>query len=165
MRVGELILRFPRSGRVLWIGIRPGRREPVVGVAAVWVSAYSGLIGDHHLARSDKRQVTLLQFEHLSAVGSFLGRSIDASVLRRNLVVEGINLLALKGRKVRIGEAVLEVTGHCHPCSRMEEALGRGGFTAMRGHGGVTAKVVAGGMVQLGDKITVLSEGDGGETD
>ena len=71
-------------------------------------------------------------------------------LVRRNLVVEGINLLALKGRLVRIGEAVLEVTGECHPCSRMEQALGVGGYNAMRGQGGLTARVMVGGDAAAG---------------
>jgi MOSC domain-containing protein YiiM len=71
-------------------------------------------------------------------------------------MVEGINLLALKGRSVRIGEAVLEVTGECHPCSRMELALGVGGYNAMRGQGGLTARVMVGGILRLGDVVAQL---------
>lgn len=77
--------------------------------------------------------------------------------LRRNIVVSGINLLALKNQSFQLGEAVLESTGPCHPCSRMEEALGAGGYNAMRGHGGITARVISPGNVQVGDKCVVVS--------
>ncbi|MGH8476075.1 MAG: MOSC domain-containing protein [Methylococcales bacterium] len=63
-------------------------------------------------------------------------------MLGRNLVIAGINLLALKNCRFRIGEVVLEATGLCHPCSKIETALGPGGLNAMRGHGGLTARVV-----------------------
>jgi len=82
---------------------------------------------------------------------------IDPQLTRRNLVVAGINLLALIKRQVRIGsEVVLEITGNCYPCSRMEDNLGDGGYSAMRGHGGVTARVICSGTIQLGDNICVF---------
>jgi MOSC domain-containing protein YiiM len=73
---------------------------------------------------SGKRQVTLIQGESLAAIASHLGlETLAPEVLRRNLVTRGINLLALKDRKFRIGDAVLEMTGECHPCSHLEETL------------------------------------------
>lgn len=104
------------------------------------------------------RQVTLMQAEHLHAIGIYLGREmVSPELLRRNVVVAGINLLSLKGRRFRLGPAVLETTGECHPCSRMEETLGPGGYNAVRGHGGITARVMAGGAVRVGDAIELAA--------
>jgi MOSC domain-containing protein YiiM len=83
---------------------------------------------------------------------------IDPAQIRRNVVVEGINLLALQDHRVQIGEAVVDITGLCHPCSRMEEVLGPGGYNAMRGHGGLTARVVRPGAIKLGDEVRLLHE-------
>jgi MOSC domain-containing protein YiiM len=74
-------------------------------------------------------------------------------MLRRNLVVRGLNLLALKGHRFRVGAALLEYSGECHPCSRMEETLGVGGYNAVRGQGGIIARVIEGGPVRLGDPV------------
>ena len=78
---------------------------------------------------------------------------VDPAALRRNLVVSGINLLALKNARLKVGAARLEVVGPCQPCSRMEEAIGPGGYAAMRGHGGMTARVLVGGAVSVGDVV------------
>ena len=159
--LAALMARFPRSGRLEWIGLRSGHRRPVQVVAQTRAIEARGLDGDRRLARpqvgpAGKRQVTLLQHEHLLVVARLLGRAdLDPALLRRNLVVSGLNLLALKDRDFRIGAAVLRFTGLCHPCSRMEEVLGAGGYNAMRGHGGITAAVVAGGDVAVGDVVEV----------
>ncbi|MXP65077.1 MOSC domain-containing protein [Roseomonas sp. M0104] len=145
-----------RPGRVCWIGLRPARREPLAPQAAVALDPETGLAGDHYSSRTRRaRQVTLIGAEDLAAIASFLGRdAVAPEMLRRNIVVSGINLLALKGQRIRLGTARLEVTGECQPCSRMEEILGAGGYNAVRGHGGLTARVVAGGEVRLGDFLT-----------
>ena len=152
-----LMARFPRAGRLDWIGLRPRHRSPVLVVQSAEALLDRGLVGDRHLDRGGgKRQVTLIQAEHIVAVARMVGRdNIDPGVLRRNLVVSGINLLALKDHEFRIGDATFRFTGLCHPCSRMEEALGRGGYNAMRGHGGMTAAVTAGGEIRVGDGVEV----------
>jgi MOSC domain-containing protein YiiM len=102
------------------------------------------------------RQVTLMQYEHLPVIAQFARvTSVDPVGLRRNLVVSGINLLALKNLKIRVGKALLEIVGPCHPCSRMEETIGEGGYAAMRGHGGMTARILESGAIKVGDEIRV----------
>jgi MOSC domain-containing protein YiiM len=157
--IDALTGRFPRGGQVVWIGLRPRRLAPVRAVAAVEALAGTGLDGDHYgTLPGGKRQVTLVQAEHLTVVGALLGEPpIEPHRLRRNLVVSGINLLALKGQRFRVGSALLEGTGLAHPCSRMERELGPGGYNAMRGHGGITARVVGGGVIRVGDGVVHTS--------
>ena len=151
---------FPRAGRVVWIGVRPARLAPLASLQVVEAIAGVGLQGDHYQARrGSKRQVTLIQAEHLAVIGALLGEApIDPARLRRNLVVSGINLLALKDRRFRIGGVLLEGSGLAHPCSRMEQALGAGGYNAMRGHGGLTARVIESGRIALDDAVVVVAD-------
>jgi MOSC domain-containing protein YiiM len=152
----DLINTIAQPGKVAWIGLRPARRATLEPVEAVEVGE-DGLTGDH--GRAGKRAVTLIQQEHLAVIGAFLGiPPVDPALLRRNIVVSGINLLALKGRTIQIGTARVAVTGPCAPCSRMEEALGTGGYSAVRGHGGVTAHVVEPGLIARGDAVRPLDE-------
>ena len=146
---------FPRAGRLDWIGLRPARRAALLEVNHVEVLADHGLIGDHKAQHAGgQRQVTLIQREHLDAVAALLGcNAVDPALVRRNLVVSGINLLALHDAPFEIGGVLFEGAGLGEPCSRMEEALGTGGYNAMRGHGGIIARVIAGGVIRLGDAV------------
>ncbi len=115
-----------------------------------------GIVGDHYrAARNGARQVTLIAAEDVAAVASFLRRpEISPDLLRRNLLTRGVNLVALKGRRVRIGSVILEITGECAPCSRMEANLGPGGYNALRGRGGLTSRIIEGGNVRIiGDAV------------
>ncbi|HVL58124.1 MAG TPA: MOSC domain-containing protein [Burkholderiaceae bacterium] len=153
-KLTQLLTAPTRPGRVVWIGLRAARRAPVRAVEAAVAEADSGLLGDHYGRRHGSRQVTLVQAEDLAAIASYLGqREVDPALLRRNIVTQGINLRALKGRRFRIGSVVLEHTGECHPCSRLEEALGTGGYNAVRGHGGITARVLSGGELRIGEEV------------
>lgn len=149
---------LPQGGRVEWIGLRPARGVSVQAVKQVRALAGRGLDGDRYSGRG-ARQVTLLQQEHLAVLAALTGHEqIDPAWLRRNLLISGLNLLALRQRRFRVGGAILAFSGLCHPCSKMERALGAGGLNAMRGHGGINARVVETGQIRLGDPVRVVDD-------
>jgi MOSC domain-containing protein YiiM len=165
-----LTRQFPRAGRLEAIVLRPARRVCALSVDEAIAWAGRGLQGDRSaatppragsLAEGSKRQITLMQAEHLPVIAALAAQAqVDALGLRRNLVVSGLNLLAARSLfkdqplQLRIGaEVVLEITGPCEPCSRMEALLGPGGYNAMRGHGGLTARVRVGGRLNVGDAV------------
>lgn len=128
----------------------------MIALKSVQLNLDKGLEGDRFSGRTgNPRQVTLIQQEHLGVIAACLNRGpIPPSLLRRNIVVSGINLLALKDKFFQIGDATLEFSGLCHPCSKMERQLGAGGYNAMRGHGGITARVCKGGLVRINDSVS-----------
>jgi MOSC domain-containing protein YiiM len=155
--LGRLMANLPRDGRVEWIGLRPKRDVPMREVVQVEAVAGKGLVGDRYAGGSGKRGVTLIQAEHLPAIAALSGHArVPPALLRRNLVVSGLPLIALKGRRFRVGDVLLEGVDECDPCSRMEDALGPGGYNAMRGHGGLCARILEGGVLRLGDEVVAL---------
>jgi len=162
--VGRLLSRHLQNlkpGRLEWIGLRPERKADLLVVDQVEAIAELGLAGDRRYkgTAGSARQVTLINQEHIEVVAKLLGREpIDPAVLRRNLVVSGINMVALRHQRFRIGEAVFEASAHCNPCLRMEQALGKGAVAAMLGHGGVCAKIIKGGIIWVGDEVVKLDE-------
>jgi MOSC domain-containing protein YiiM len=148
------------QGRVEAIVVRGAPRDRARLIEQTMALAGIGLaddrLGQRGEAELSTRQVTLIQLEHLPLVAAFARSGpIDPVDLRRNLVVSGINLLTLKNAKVRVGAALIEIVGPCAPCSRMEEVIGPGGYAAMRGHGGMTARILEGGAVRVGDVVSV----------
>lgn len=155
--LARLMATLPRAGKVEWIGLRPARDEAMIASGTVEAIAGAGLVGDRYKGGSGKRGITLIQAEHLPAIAALAQRpDLTPALLRRNVVVSGIPLIALKQRRFRIGTAVFEGTEECDPCSRMEDALGPGGYNAMRGHGGLCARIVEGGTFGLGDALEAL---------
>ncbi len=154
----ELKDRFPQSGKIEWIGLRKAAGEAMDVVETATLLQGHGLEGDKAGQRAgSRRQVTLIQAEYLPVIAALLGKeAISPDVFRRNIVVSGINLGLCKDLEIGINDAVLQVTGDCKPCAKMEKALGYGGFNAMWNHGGVTAAVQAGGVITVGDEIRVL---------
>jgi MOSC domain-containing protein YiiM len=162
-----LTAQFPRAGRLDAIWVRGQRRGAMHAMVQAQAQVGRGLLGDHRSAtlRTEpdrrSREITLIQAEHMPLVAQWVGMaSLDAGLLRRNLVISGLNLLSMRSpfadaRLVwQLGdEVLLQITGTCDPCSRMEALLGPGGYNAMRGHGGLTAILMRGGRLKVGDQL------------
>jgi MOSC domain-containing protein YiiM len=139
------------------MGVRPQPRAAIVEIAEARAIAGRGLTGDYRSrGAGGRRQVTLIQAEHLKLIAAALGTwRVEPHETRRNIAVAGIDVLALKDRVFSIGEVVLEGTGVCAPCRKMDVSLGPGGAQAMRGFGGITARILAGGVLRLHDEVRV----------
>ncbi len=158
--INELKSHFSNTGKIEWIGLRNKTNKDILQVKTAELLLDHGLVGDKSAQKpGGKRQVTLIQAEYFAVMESLLHKKeILPETLRRNIVVSGVNLSILLRHNLKINDVVLEITGNCAPCKKMEETLGYGGFNAMRNHGGVNAMVRKGGIINVGDEVEVCIE-------
>lgn len=160
--INELKTHFAQPGKIEWIGLRTAKSREILSVNTAELQQGHGLIGDKAGQRpGGKRQVTLIQAEYLPVMASFMNQTETLpEIFRRNIVVSKINLSVLLKHTLRINDVIIEITGNCAPCKKMEESMGFGAFNAMRNHGGVNAMVKVGGVISIGDEVEVCLEPD-----
>lgn len=146
------------GGRLVGIAGRTRRRAPMQERAEGRITVAAGLEGDFKGAKYPRRQITVLACEGWEAALNAIGHpALPWTVRRANLLTEGVRLPRAAGGILRIGQVLLEVTGQTYPCQRMEEACG-GLLSALAKdwRGGITARVIEGGLVEEGDLVEVL---------
>ena len=132
--------------------IRPGKKADPLHVTSINITQ-KGIEGDHYNKEDGKRQVTLIGADGLAEMAALVGFPGDAHLAcRRNILIEKLPEGDLKGKQVGLGDKVLlEITGYCNPCFRMDENFGEGAIAAFDKRAGWTARVIEGGQVSLGD--------------
>jgi MOSC domain-containing protein YiiM len=149
------------TGRLIGIAVRDAYRAPMQRRDSALLSVGAGVEGDYKGAKHPRRGVTVLSREAWEAALADLGAQADAldwTARRANLLVEGVRLPRAVGAVLCVGDAVIEVTYPTTPCSRMDEArpgLMRALYPDWRG--GITARIIEGGRVAVGDRIEVIS--------
>jgi MOSC domain-containing protein YiiM len=124
-------------------------RAALVSVDQAEAIEDTGLEGDRHAKRNSRRQVLLMEEEVLDQLG------LKPGDVREQVTVRDLDLDALEaGARIRVGGALLEVGGPCHPCERMEE-IRPGLKDALLGRRGRFVRVVQAGSFSVGDPLTV----------
>lgn len=147
-------------GRLIGIARKDRPHGPMEVLDHVAIGLDSGVRGDYRGAirpgKSNRRQVTILMAEDWTTALDQLGTPVSWEQRRANLLVEGIVLPRETGVRVRIGQAVLEITGECDPCRRMD-TVADGLQLALRPEwrGGRTCRVIEEGAIKLGDEVKV----------
>jgi len=142
------------SGMLLAIARRVESRATMEELDLARVTEEEGVAGDYR-GRPGPRQVTVLAHEAWGEGCAALGSELPWTTRWANLLVEGVDLEATTGRRLRIGDALLEVTGETDPCARMDEQ--RPGLRAAlepAWRGGATCRVLSGGTVRTGDTVS-----------
>jgi MOSC domain-containing protein YiiM len=151
-------LRSTVWGTVGGIFTAPAKGAPPIAHDAVRAVAGQGLEGDRyfHTNQGDHdpaAEITLIEAGSLRTATSEHGVHLDAGQHRRNIVIDGINLLELLGHTITIGDAVVEVLAHNPPCRYLQNLTGEPMLKALRRRGGVRGRIAVGGIIRLGDSI------------
>jgi MOSC domain-containing protein YiiM len=148
------------AGTLLGIARHPFPRKPMETLEAVDVTVREGVHGDFRGSLKpgrNKRQVTVMAIEGWRDALAELNTFVPWEQRRVNLLVEGMALEGINGARIIFScGLVLEVTGECDPCSRMEEiAPGLKGVLLPHWRGGVTTRVIEEGRLSVGDTIRI----------
>ncbi len=121
----------------------------------VTVRSNFGIVGDHRSDTFQIGQITIVEAEIIDAMSLKLGYDVPTGSSRRQIMVKGIRLNELIGQNLRLGQILVRVEDKCSPCNNMEKKIVPGAKNAMEDKGGVRCRVIAGGDLHIGDKITV----------
>lgn len=141
---------------------QPPGTFPIVEVMEVECVAGSGLLGDRYLdfRKNYKGQITFFAFEVFERLcAHFDIHDKSAGVLRRNLIVSGVDLLSLIGREFEIQGVKFRGTQHCAPCEWMNTAFAPGAEQLLKDNGGLRAQILSDGTITVGEaSLSIASE-------
>jgi MOSC domain-containing protein YiiM len=103
----------------------------------------------------DVCQVTLIEAEDLDHIEGELGIRVKDGQHRRNIVTRGIRLEDLRRKRFRVGEALLEYDRSRPPCRHVQDLSEPGMTRALKGRGGICARVIRAGRIRVQDAIEV----------
>jgi MOSC domain-containing protein YiiM len=155
-------------GRVTDIFIAPASGAPVTARDEVKAIAGRGLDGDRHYhggtlgspGHDPADEITLIEVEGLARAHAAHGLELDPGEHRRQVVVEGIALLPLVGRKVLVGDVEVEVLADNPGCRYLQDLTGKPVLRALRREGGVRGAIVSTGVIRIGDQVTPADPAD-----
>ena len=133
-------------------------------VESVHAIAGRGLEGDRYFLgsgtysrkKSADREVTLIETEAIEAIERDHGLPFEPGESRRNVATRDVELNHLVGRSFRVGQTTLQGIRLCEPCSHMERLCGKPVRAGLVHRGGLRARIVAGGLIRVGDPVKVL---------
>ena len=142
-------------GKLIGIAIKHESQGPMTELQRAGITLEAG-VADDFRGKPGKRQVTVLSRESWGDVCAQLGQVLPWTTRRANLLVEGVGLSESIGSKLRVGGAVLEITGETKPCPKMDKAvLGLKDALVPKWRAGVTCSVVEPGDVEIGDAVSL----------
>jgi MOSC domain-containing protein YiiM len=154
-------------GMIIEIYIAPEAEAPMQSVREVHLEPGRGIVGDRYyhaegtfseeLGDSQDYEVTLIESEQIKYFNNKTGLALDNGALRRNIVTTDIDLNALVGQQIHIGDVLLEGIRLCEPCSHLARLVAEQVLPTLVHRAGLRAKIKLGGIVRTGDLINVTA--------
>lgn len=139
----------------------PSGGHPIHEVTTCRCMAGRGIEGDRFFdhANNYKGQITLFSWEIFEALRQATGSlECPPSAMRRNVLIEGVDLNALIGREFELQGIRLAGTEECRPCAWMDEAVGPGAEAFLKGRGGLRARILSDGILRTGPAPLVIND-------
>lgn len=131
----------------------------VTPVESVRCVSGSGLEGDRYFGHREnyKGQITFFAEEVALGLERALNAGpVDRSLMRRNVLIEGVDLNALIGRRFALGGIQFSGSEECAPCYWMDEAVGPGAHAFLKGNGGLRCRIESTGLLHRGPATLTL---------
>lgn len=149
-------------GEVAGVFIASGEGRPMQSRQEVSAEVGRGLAGDRYYDDAGnfkdgtrKSEVTLIESEALEAIKREHDIDFGAHENRRNIVTRGVPLNHLVGQTFSVGSTVLEGLRLAEPCEYLEKLTGKPVRKPLVHRGGLRAKIIKGGPIRVGDKISL----------
>ncbi len=148
-------------GRLLHIFISPEKGNEMISANEIEVIADCGLKGDRYESSKNRKraadQLTLIEIENIISFTRETGLPLQPYEPRRNLVMRGVKLNELRGKRFRVGHIELEGLELCEPCSKFSKNTYPDVLDFFVHRGGLNARIIQGGTIVLGDEIAVCA--------
>jgi MOSC domain-containing protein YiiM len=141
------------------LGISVNNNQPINEVNLIEVIKNQGVVGDRHFKEFNDpyNQLTLIESENIDYYNNKYKLNIPHLDFRRNIVTKGIELNDLIGKKIRIGDVLVEGVDLCRPCKHLSEKLNQNNIIKeFLRRGGLRCRILSSSNICINDEIKIL---------
>ena len=145
--------------KVFKLGITDSNNKKINEVNSIEVLANKGIIGDRHFSEYNDPycQLSLIESENIDYYNSKYRLDIPYLDFRRNIITQGVRLNDLIGKKIQIGQVLLEGIDLCRPCKHLTEILNQDNIIKeFLRRGGLRCQILSSSKINVGDNIKIL---------
>tara|TARA_B100000131_G_scaffold287785_1_gene298671 strand:- start:54 stop:500 length:447 start_codon:yes stop_codon:yes gene_type:complete len=141
------------------INITNRSEESTFYVNQAYLEKNKGIINDRYYNnfKNKEEQVTLINLEEIEIFNKKINREINPKDFRRNIIVSGIKLNKLIGKKIKINNVILYIHEICQPCNYLQKKLSASNLVKLLvNKSGVRAEILSSGFIEVGNKIVII---------